>query len=137
MTLLNDIAATALRLGSAAMLLYFHGWKKLLGCFNYIIKAEPWPCIDTVANLGFPIPGFFAVMGALAESAGALMLLLGLYTRWVAPVIAFMMLVAVYRHVTSDMRFEMAVLYFLVALLFAFAGGGKWSVDAWLQTQRS
>ncbi|MGH7495882.1 MAG: DoxX family protein [bacterium] len=136
MNILNDIALTSLRMGSAAMLLYFHGWKKLVGCFNYIIHAEPWAFIDTVEKLGFPIPGFLAVMAALTESIGALFLLLGLYTRWIAPVITIMMLVAVYRHLTSDMRFEMAALYFLVALLFAFVGGGKWSVDALLQRQQ-
>ena len=137
MTPLNDIILTSLRVGSAAMLLYFHGWKKLLGCLAFLLKAEPWPFIDTVAKLGFPLPGFLAVLAALAESIGALLLVLGLYTRWIAPLIAVTMLGAVYRHLISDMRFELAAMYFLVALVFTFAGGGKWSADALLQRERA
>lgn len=126
---LSGIAQAALRAGSGLLLIFFHGWGKLQSCANYIFKDEPWRFIDTVAKLGFPLPGVFAVLATLAETLGAALLVAGLFTRYAAAAIGCTMLVAVYRHVSSDMRFESAALYLLVAVLFVMQGAGKWSFD--------
>jgi putative oxidoreductase len=129
---LSEIAYTALRAGSGILLIYFHGWSKLRGCAGYVFRDEPWRFMDTVARLGFPFPGVFAALAALIETLGAALLIAGLFTRYAAAAIAATMLVAIYRHVSSDMRIESATLYFLVVLLFILQGPGRWSLDSLL-----
>jgi putative oxidoreductase len=46
-----------------------------------------------VASLGFPVPGFFAVVVAALEVGGGLLLIAGLATRWVSLLFAIEMLV--------------------------------------------
>jgi putative oxidoreductase len=46
-----------------------------------------------VASLGFPVPGFFAVIVAALEVGGGLLLIAGLATRWVSLLFAIEMLV--------------------------------------------
>ena len=54
------------------------------------------------------------------ESAGALLLSLGIFTRWAAALLAVVMAVASYRHIVTDSRFEMAALYLALAVVFVF-----------------
>jgi len=66
-------------------------------------------------------------------------LLLGLFTRPVALVLSGLMTFAYFiAHAPTDFwpivnRGELAVLYCLVFLYLAAAGGGPWSMDAWLR----
>ena len=49
-------------------------------------------------NLNFIFPTFFAWLVILAEAGGAVLLLLGLFTRWASVPIIFAMFVAAYFH---------------------------------------
>ena len=49
-------------------------------------------------NLNFIFPTFFAWLVILAEAGGAILLLLGLFTRWASVPIIFAMFVAAYFH---------------------------------------
>ena len=49
-------------------------------------------------NLNFIFPTFFAWLVIFAEAGGALLLLLGLFTRWASVPIIFTMFVAAYFH---------------------------------------
>ncbi|HET9533010.1 MAG TPA: DoxX family protein [Blastocatellia bacterium] len=118
-----------LRVGAGLMLISLHGWGKLTGAYGNLIHGQEWGFIGGVASLGFPFATFFAVCAALSESVGALMLAAGLYTRYAAIPIGFTMLVATYRHVTTDMRFELAAVYLLIAVMFALVGPGRFSLD--------
>jgi uncharacterized membrane protein YphA (DoxX/SURF4 family) len=44
--------------------------------------------------------------------------------------------VAFYHHARTDMRFELAALYLLPALLFVFTPPGKFSLDSALSSRR-
>ncbi len=88
---------------------------------------------------GFPVPGpplhGLLILAAFLESAGALLLLLGAYSRIVAFVLSGQMAVAYFMaHATRGLYpiangGEGAILYCFIFLYIAFAGGGPWSVD--------
>jgi putative oxidoreductase len=129
----GDVAVLLLRAGIGGMLCIYHGWGKLLGASSYVLRGAEWPMVGFVGGLGFPLPGFFAVCAALAESVFAVLLAMGLRTREAAAIVAFNMAVAVYHHARSDGKIEFAMLYLLPALLFVFMPAGRFSVDALLR----
>ena len=96
--------------------------------------------------LAFPVPRptptmlwtMTGVAGVL-ELVGGALLLVGLFTRPVAFVLSGLMAFAYFlAHAPTDFwpivnRGELAVLYCFVFLYLAAAGGGPWSMDAWLR----
>lgn len=133
---LGDFGLLIVRLAAGLMLLGFHGWSKLVAAFGYIFQGQEWRFVDGVAGLGFPLPGFFAVCAALAESVGALLLAAGLFTRYAAAFVTVNFIVATYRHLSTDMRFELAAMYLAFALLFLLGSPGRYSLDAALRRGR-
>jgi len=92
---------------------------------------------------GQPVPPLFSLLGVagLMEFFGGLFLLLGLFTRPVALLLAIEMAVAYFK-VHAPQGFwpllnqgELAILYGSVFFYLAFAGGGWWSVDRFRQTR--
>jgi putative oxidoreductase len=92
--------------------------------------------------LGFPpsenMPAFLSFMwiGGFLELAGGLLLLVGLFTRAAAFVVAGEMAVAYWMFHAPKNVFptlnggDAAILYCFVFLYFVFAGPGPWSIDA-------
>ncbi len=103
-----------------------HGFPKLFGGLEGFT--------DFVAGMGVPAPQVMAFLAAFSESFGALLLLLGLFTRPAAFFIACTMAVAALGAHGADgfAKQEAAWLYFFPALLFLLKGAGKWSLDAWI-----
>lgn len=88
--------------------------------------------VDMVAKIGLPIPSFFAVVAGLLEIVGGACLLLGIFTRWGAAFIMFVVLMALIFVHTSDpfrVRF-LPLLVFFTSLQFLLIGAGKISIDA-------
>ncbi len=106
----------------------------MIALWNHLFRAEEWGFPDTVASLGFPLPLFFAGVVAVVEFVGGLMFAAGLYTRYVAALITINMSVAVYRHLITDMRYELASLFLLIALYILFRGAGRYSCDRFFKT---
>ncbi len=129
MTKFSNIAVSLLRFASGLMLVYFHGLGKVKGAFGYFIGGNEWKFIDTVKSIGLPAPGLFALAATVSEFLGGILLAIGLFTRYSAFFVAFTMAVAIYKHLTTDLRFELAGLYFLIALVFIFKGGEGLSLD--------
>jgi putative oxidoreductase len=85
----------------------------------------------------FPSPALFSVLGvaAMLEVAGGVLLLLGLFTRPVAFVVAGQMAVAYWLAHAPQSFFpalnggEPAILFCFIFLYLCVAGGGAWSVD--------
>ncbi len=88
----SDIGPLVLRVALATVF-FVHGWPK-------INPKSPMKGIPGVAagfkQLGIPLPGFFAVIVSLLETAGAALLVLGWGTRILAALFAIDMLVATY-----------------------------------------
>lgn len=122
-----------LRAGYAAIMLT-HGLPKVLGIPHGAMK-DPMAVVTGVMEKVFhlPAPGFFALLVAALESAGALMLALGIQTRLVAAAFVIEMVGAAYVHAPtwpwSERGMEMPALMGLVALYMVFRGGGPYSID--------
>jgi putative oxidoreductase len=118
-------ALAALRI-VAALIFMAHGTQKLFG-----FPAPPQGGYPPVLSLSW--------IGGLMEFAGGLLILLGLFTRPVAFLLAGEMAVA-YWMFHAPRNFypllnggDAAILYCFVFLLLVFAGPGAWSLDAVLR----
>jgi putative oxidoreductase len=116
----------------AGFLFLHHGGQKLFGWFGGIPPN------------GGPAPLWTqAGIGGVLEFFGGLLILLGLFTRPVAFVLAGEMAVAYFQfHQPKGLlplqnHGEGAVLYCFIFLLFAAWGGGEWSLDAALARRRA
>jgi putative oxidoreductase len=129
----SDLGLLLVRVLAGGMLAAFHGWGKVKSAYALLVHDQEWRFVHTVASLGFPLPTVFAIAAAIAEFFGGLFLAVGFLTRLAASAIAITMLVAVYRHLTTDWRFELAALYLVIALLFLLGDPGRWALDARLR----
>jgi len=126
---LSGLALSLLRFATGLMLAFLHGYGKLTGAFGYLVEGKEWRFINLVSNIGFPAPVIFALLSTFAEFVGGLFLAFGFFTRYSALLVLINMTVVLYRHFTTDMRFELAGFYFLISLLFLIRGGEGISLD--------
>lgn len=136
----TDWALLLLRIGFGLTMLFFHGWQKLVG------GPELWTQIGGVmAALGISFaPTSFGFMAAFSESIGSILLIVGLFTRPAAALLAITMTVAAFFHIEvateaqgSGWQAASAALQFLcVYLALLIAGPGKYSLDATLRGKR-
>ena len=151
-TLLSkDFALLILRLAGLA-LAFAHGWGKV----DQLIWGDATRRLESIARLGFPMPGFFAWCLALTEFGGGLLIASGLFTRIAASFAAFAMFVATFmRHrlhlhvlvafgllnvpeetVDSWGDPEGAFLFLVIMLALALMGGGRISLDHFIGKKR-
>lgn len=129
----RNLGYLTLRLFTGAAMLT-HGLPKLQA------GPERWRQLGTtVTAIGFPGPEVaWGFMAAFAESIGAALLFLGLFTPAASFLIACTMLVAAvvaHRGDPFAMR-ELAMLYFFTCLMFMVKGAGDYSVDRFLPRDR-
>ncbi len=123
---LRTIAQTTLRVG-AGLMFFVHGAQKLFGWFGGMPGAAG--AAPLVSELG---------VGGAIEVIGSILLIIGLFARPAAFIMAGEMAVAFVRvHILGhhDARWwvnggELAALYSLIWLYYAFAGAGPLSLDA-------
>lgn len=117
----TELGLFVLRVAAGAMLLT-HGIPKLL----HFKKTLAW-----IRSEKLPLPLLSTIGVTTAETIGAVLVILGVYTQIVASVIAGTMLVAVYTHLRKQETFkqmEDAALYLVIFLALAIAGGGAWAL---------
>jgi len=132
----RNLSGTVLRL-ALGVVMFPHGAQKLLGWFGGSGFSGSVKWFEST----FSIPFILAVVAILAESVGAVALVLGFCTRIAALAIAVDMAVAVYL-VHSKVGFfmnwmgsqkgegfEYHILAIAIALALMIKGGGLWSVD--------
>ncbi len=123
---MRDVAPLVLRVATG-IIFAMHGWDKLQ-------KGVP-ALADYLSGLGFLSPDLFAVLLIAAELGGGIMLILGLYTHWVAKVLVFVSVVAfVSVHMKNGFflaagGYEYIVLLFAASFSIMITGPGKWSLD--------
>lgn len=119
----TDVGLLVLRLWFGLLLALGHGWGKLAGLSGFTAKVEA---------MGLPAPGLMALLAALGEFGGGLLLALGLLTRVASvPVIGTMLVAAFYVHASDPflIKKEFALAYAAVAVVLAIAGPGRYSLD--------
>ena len=117
----------SVRIASGLIMLFSHGVGKWMN-FSKIAPNFPDP-------FGFLGSTFSLALVVGSEVFGAILLALGLFTRWAGFSLLFTMLTAAFIVHWSDpfKDKELAVLYALVFLFFTVRGGGKYSLDHMLQ----
>lgn len=140
----RDLGLLILRL-AGLYLAIGHGWGKVVA-----LAAGQTRFVETVANLGFPVPVAFAWAAALSEFAGGIAMALGLVTRWAAACAACTMFVAAFvRHRAASHLLswlgvapasqdaikawgnpELSTIFLIVSVAVVLLGPGRISLDA-------
>lgn len=120
MTNFKSFSLLLLRLAIGAMFL-FHGLAKW--------KGFPSGVMGVFESMGFP--GFLGPIVAVVEVLGAVLLILGLWTKWAAYALAIVMVVAT---LGVDIKggftagVERNIMLFVGNLVLAAFGPGRWSL---------
>jgi len=90
---------------------------------------QQWFIAD-VANMGFPLPVFFAWLAVLSEFIGGLLLILGLFTRMAALLNAGVSFTAAFMYHKGDISGSglMAFSFMIMCISILFSGPGKYSL---------
>ena len=131
-----DCGLLLLRVGVAGLMLALHGWARFFRASDYLVFGTAWPFVDLVSGLGFPLPGAFAVMSALSESVGAVLVAIGWLTRWAALALVIDMSVALFNEASKGDPIELPALYLVGALTLMITGPGRFAFDAWQRAER-
>lgn len=120
---MNNIGLLILRVGIGAMMLFGHGWGKLVN-FSNISATFPDPLgVGSQVSLALAI---------FAEVVCALALMLGIFTRFAVIPLLITMIVAAFIVHSADPwgKKEFALLYALPFLTLIFTGPGSFSIDS-------
>ncbi|MBC8108044.1 MAG: DoxX family protein [Anaerolineae bacterium] len=138
---ISDLALAILRVSTGLLMAFGHGKGKLFHDGTFGVSEQ---LVQGTAKLGFPAPTFFAWCAALAEFGCGILVAIGLFTRPAAAILVFNMAVAAFgAHLHAPIvsppgsdapSKELALLYLLPFLLFAFTGAGHFSADAMIRT---
>lgn len=123
----REYAPLVLRLVTG-LVFFMHGWQKL--------ETGVPGITGFMASLGFPIPAVFAVLLIAAELVGGAFLILGVFTRLSAKVLAVVALVGLITvHLpngffANEGGYEFILLLLAACVSLAFSGAGRFSLDA-------
>ena len=125
-----DEGLLVIRLTLGWGVIYFHGWRELMG------GPERWERMGGVMSIiGIDFGHtFFGFMATFSNTAAALMIMSGLFFQPMLLLLGFTMFMASLSHVVSGRgnpgnAFTVAG----ISLGLIFTGPGKYSLDAWLQ----
>lgn len=123
---MQEIGLTLLRLLTGLCMAMLHGWGKF---------REPDKFMNSVVDMGFPMPTAFGWAAILSELVGGVFLAIGLATRPSAFFIAFTMGVAAFvRHGDDPFgKKELPLMFMAVAILFVIMGAGRFSIDRFIR----
>lgn len=123
---LTDLGLLILRVGMGFTMAYGHGLGKFTKLFSgNEIKFMDFLGMGPTVSLGLVV---------FAELVCSVLLMLGLFTRWVSFPLLFTMCVAVFVvHINDDFgKMEKGLMYLFAYLTLFLAGGGRYSLDAML-----
>ncbi len=132
--------ASSLERGRALPLLFM----RLILAYGFLDAARTkWADIDGVitwfTSAGFPFPTVSAYLVAIFETAGVVLLALGLLTRLITIPLMIIMLVAIFAvHLPNGFSsakngFEIPLYYFIMLLALLILGPGSISIDEWVR----
>ena len=118
--------------GAGVLLAATFGRQKIAGLAAHLASGAPlgaWGMARFLGSLGFPAPAPLAVGAALNESAAALLVAAGLFTRFFAASLAAGMSVAFFVSMKLGEEPLRAALYAGIFAAVAVAGPGRYSID--------
>jgi putative oxidoreductase len=124
----RDLGLLCLRIGPG-LLFILAGWAKV----SYVAGV-----VGLWHRLQLPFPPVFGPIHATVEFGGGILLLAGLFTRWVSLLLAVDMIGALFLvkiHTSTFIGLEWVLVWVSLALLAL--GAGRISVDAFLQNRRA
>jgi len=124
-----------LRVSAGLMIFYIHGWHKLEGGIAYFHDGTPWKLVEEVAGMHAPAPLASAVIATLIQFICSLFIVVGLYTRINALLLACALSGAILQNLMAGRDPQLAILYMLVVVTLVFIGGGKFSLDHKMQSR--
>lgn len=126
-----DISLLLLRLTFGGLMLINHG----IGKWGSLFSGEEIRFADPI-GLGMEASLYLAVF---AEVLCAVLLVLGLFTRWAAiPLLLTMLVAAVIVHGGDSFADkEHAILFAIPYLILFLLGPGRFSIDAWWQDRKA
>lgn len=118
----TDVGLLILRTGAGLSIAVGHGWGKAMRLVEGNTSFADPIGIGELPSL---------VLATFAELVCALLVVVGLRTRWAAlPVVVTMAVAAFLQHAGDPFgKRELAVVYGVVFLALAFTGGGRYSID--------
>lgn len=122
---MRDLAPFLLRV-VVGIIFIMHGYQKLTGGVEGVTAF--------LGGLGFPLPALFAVLLIAAELGGGILLVLGVFTHWVAKILAVVALVAL---VTVHLQngfflpggYEFILLILVATVSLVITGPGRYALD--------
>ena len=123
-----DLGLLIGRFGIGPIFIVF-GWQKLSAGQAAWIKIG-----HAISSLGIHfLPNVWGLLAALSELSGGIFLILGLFFRPAAALIAFTMFIAVIstfgREPNNFLHYSRPLEMFCIAIIFLFVGPGKYSID--------
>lgn len=86
--------------------------------------------IKFLTEINFPFPVFSGYVAKIIEFAGSILLAVGLFTKFITPLLITIMVGVIYTMSQGDIfNGELPFLFALHFALFFFIGPGKWSLD--------
>lgn len=124
-SVLTSVGLLLLRLGFGGIMLFAHGWGKLMGF------SEKSATFADPLHIGNKMSMLSAIG---AEVVCAALLMLGLFTRAAAIPLAFTMVIAAFViHRADDFATkEKAILFLIAYVALIFTGGGNFALDRFL-----
>ena len=128
-TLTRSIGLLVLRLGMAGLLLLGHGWDKVT---HLAARARSFP--DPLHIGG---PASFGLV-VFAETACALFVALGLFTRAALIPIILFLCVAFFLYLGHEpfSQKELAIVYLVPFIALFLTGPGRFALDSWITLRR-
>jgi len=102
----------------------------VLSKINYLEETIQW-----FENISIPLPTFTTYLVSGIESIGIVLLILGLFTRYISILLSCVMLGAIFfvhapnGFSVANNGIEIPFYYLLFLIIFATHGGGKYSLD--------
>lgn len=124
----RDLGILLIRISIGLSMFIFHGLPKLMK------GPEVWEKIGaSMSNVGITFfSSFWGFTATMVETVGAVLIVLGLFTKPTSLLLAFTMLIATISHLAKGDTFSQAshpieLMFIFIALYFL--GAGKYSID--------
>jgi putative oxidoreductase len=124
-----------LRVSAGLMVFYIHGFHKLEGWIGYLQHGTPWTLLEEVNGMHFPAPYESAIAATLVQFICSLFIVVGWFTRINAALVVGALSGAILQNLLAGRDPQLAILYTLVMVTLVFIGGGKYSLDARMESK--